>query len=263
VSRSGTGSTGGVPAGTPPAATRAPSGAETEAPDAGAGGVASTATADPDEPGAAGSAAGAAPGAATAALGELWLIRHGETEWSLARRHTGRTDVPLTPYGERQAKALAPLAGRLRPALVLVSPRQRAARTAELAGLRDPRLDEDLAEWDYGEYEGITTPEIRRDRPGWTIWTGDPPGGESADEIRRRADRVLERVHEALPRGDVVVVGHGHLGRVLAARWLGLQVTSGGMFVLGPASPCLLGTEHGNPAVHRWNVPNPAERDPG
>jgi len=199
-------------------------------------------------------------------LAELTLVRHGETEWSRSGRHTSRTDVPLTPLGEKQARALGELLADVRPVLVLTSPRQRAVRTAELAGLADVapvEVDPDLAEWAYGEYEGITTPEIRRDRPGWTIWTGDPPGGETAEDVRIRADRVLARIREALERGPVLVIGHGHFSRVLAARWLGLQVTSGGMFVLGPASPCLLGTEHGNPAVHRWNVPNPAERDPG
>jgi len=203
---------------------------------------------------------------AGAPLAELTLVRHGETEWSRSGRHTSRTDVPLTPLGEKQARALGELLADVRPVLVLTSPRQRAVRTAELAGLADVapvEVDPDLAEWAYGEYEGITTPEIRRDRPGWTIWTGDPPGGETAEDVRIRADRVLARIREALERGPVLVIGHGHFSRVLAARWLGLQVTSGGMFVLGPASPCLLGTEHGNPAVHRWNVPNPAERDPG
>ena len=195
--------------------------------------------------------------------GGLWLVRHGETEWSRDRKHTGRTDIPLTPRGERQAGALGPLFRSLldgRPfALVLSSPRQRAQRTAQLAGLLPCSIDEDVGEWDYGEYEGLTTPEIRRDRPDWTIWSGDPPGGETAAQVGARADRVLARVRSALPEGDVIVVSHGHFGRVLAARWLGLEVRGGGIFALDAAAPCLLDTEHGHPVIHRWSVPNPAD----
>jgi broad specificity phosphatase PhoE len=186
----------------------------------------------------------------------LVLVRHGETEWSRGGRHTGSTDVPLTPFGERQAAALAPVLATLRPVLVLASPRERARRTAELAGAT-AETDPDLAEWAYGEYEGVTTPEIRRDRPGWTIWTGDPPGGETAAQVGARADRVLARAHEAMPAGDVLLFTHGHFGRVLAARYLGLPVDGGRLFALGPASPCLLGTEHGFPVIQRWNLPNP------
>jgi broad specificity phosphatase PhoE len=193
--------------------------------------------------------------------GELWLVRHGETEWSRASRHTGRTDVPLTPYGEEQAVALAPLLGGLHPALVLSSPRQRAWRTAELAGLAPVSIDDDLAEWDYGEYEGLTTGQIRRDRPGWTIWTGDPPAGETAAQVAARADGVLGRLQDALSDGDVVVIAHGHIGRVLAARWLGLEPSAGRLFMLEPACPSVLGTEHGSPVIHRWNLPNPAAAD--
>ena len=211
-------------------------------------------------------AAGTDPVPAAPAPGQLCLVRHGETEWSRSGRHTSVSDIPLTPAGERQARALGKLLADVCPALVLTSPRQRARRTAELAGLAGVcpvQTEPDLAEWAYGEYEGITTPEIRRTRPDWTIWTGDPPGGETAEQVRQRADRVLDRIRSALAGGPVVAIGHGHFSRVLAARWLGLPVTGGALFVLGPASPCLLGSEHGNPAVHRWNVPNPAERDPG
>jgi probable phosphoglycerate mutase len=189
----------------------------------------------------------------------LWLVRHGETEWSRDGRHTSRTDVPLTPHGEEQARALGPLLARARPALVLTSPRQRAKRTAELAGLLPSTVDEDLAEWDYGGYEGLTTPEIRQGRPDWTIWSGDPPGGETAAQVGARADRVLRRVGAAVPRGEVVVVAHGHFCRVLAARWLGLEPTGGRLFALDAAAPCLLGTEHGTPVVRRWCLPNPAD----
>jgi len=211
-------------------------------------------------------AAGTDPVPAAPAPGELCVVRHGETEWSRSGRHTSVTDVPLTPMGEKQARALSPLLAGVCPATVFTSPRSRARRTAELAGLADlctVEVLDDLAEWAYGDYEGITTPQIRRTDPGWTVWTGHTPGGETAEEVGARADRVLDRVREALGAGPVVTVGHGHFSRVLAARWLGLPVTAGAMFVLGPASPCLLGSEHGRPAVHRWNVPNPAERDVG
>jgi broad specificity phosphatase PhoE len=208
-------------------------------------------------------AAGTDPVPAAPHPGELCVVRHGETEWSRSGRHTSVTDVPLTAMGEKQARALAPLLAGIRPGTVFTSPRSRAIRTAELAGLTDSgtvEVAEDLAEWAYGEYEGVTTPEIRETRPDWTIWTGDPPGGETAAEVGARADRMLDRIRAALTRGPVVTVGHGHFSRVLTARWLGLPVSGGAMFVLGPASPCVLGSEHGQPAVHRWNVPNPAER---
>lgn len=201
-------------------------------------------------------------GSAPEPPGELWLVRHGETEWSRARLHTGDTDVPLTEFGERQARALGRLLAGLRPALVLVSPRRRAVRTAELAGLAPLQVDPDLAEWEYGEYEGLTTPQIRATRPGWTIWTGDPPGGETAAQVGARADRALARIRAALPHGDVVVVAHGHFGRVLAARWVGLEPSGGRLFALDPAGPCLLGSEHGAPVIHRWNLPNPVDGTP-
>lgn len=208
-------------------------------------------------------AAGTDPVPAAPSPDELCVVRHGETEWSRSGRHTSTTDIPLTPIGEKQARALAPLLSGLGPATVFTSPRSRAIRTAELAGLDDlctVEVADDLAEWAYGDYEGITTAEIRETRPGWTIWTGDPPGGETAAEVGARADRMLTRIRDALATGPVVTVGHGHFSRVLAARWLGLPVTGGAMFVLAPASPCVLGHEHGQPALHRWNVPNPAER---
>jgi probable phosphoglycerate mutase len=189
--------------------------------------------------------------------GDLWLVRHGETEWSRSGRHTSDTDLPLTSYGERQAAALRPLLRALDPALVLISPRYRSRRTAELAGLDGCEVDDDLAEWNYGEYEGRTTPEIRADRPGWTVWTGDPPGGETAAQVGARADRVLARIRIALADGAVVAVTHGHFGRVMAARWLELEPTGGRLFALDPAAPCVLGTEHGSPVVRRWNLPAP------
>ena len=206
------------------------------------------------------------PVPAAPAPGELCVVRHGETEWSRSGRHTSTTDVPLTPMGERQARALRLLLADVCPATVFTSPRSRAVRTAELAGLNESctvEVTEDLAEWAYGEYEGVPTPVIRETDPDWTIWTGRTPGGETVQQVSDRADRILERIRGALAGGPVITVGHGHFSRVLAARWLGLPATDGAMFLLAPASPCLLGSEHGRPAVHRWNVPNPAERDPG
>lgn len=188
---------------------------------------------------------------------ELLICRHGETEWSRAGRHTGTTDVPLTPAGEAKARALRPLlAARPRPpAHVLVSPRLRARETARLAGLADPTITDDLVEWDYGEYEGLTTSDIRRDRPKWTIWNGDPPGGETAESVELRADRLLRRINELLADGDVLTVGHGHFSRVLAARYLGLPVSGGALLRLDPATLCVLGTEHESPTIVRWNIP--------
>ncbi len=189
---------------------------------------------------------------------QVWLIRHGETEWSANGRHTGRTDLDLTEHGVEQAEALRPLLATLCPALVLASPRRRSQRTAALTGLVVDAVDPDLAEWDYGDYEGLTTAQIREREPGWTIWTGSVPGGETATEISVRLDRLLARVSAAVAQGPVVLFGHGHINRALTARWLGLPVRDGGMFALGTAAPCLLGVEHSRPVVVRWNLTNPA-----
>ena len=186
----------------------------------------------------------------------VWLIRHGETEWSKAGRHTGRTDQRLTPYGERQAIALRETLRPIRPAFVACSPRQRARRTAELAGLAAGVVDPDLAEWDYGEYEGMTTAQIRERVPGWSIWTHPAPGGETAAQVGERADRVLRRVAPRLADGPVVLVAHGHISRVIGARWVGLPATDGSRFALGTAAPSVLGVEHGAPVLLRWNMPN-------
>lgn len=195
-------------------------------------------------------------------MGELVLVRHGQTEWSMTRRHTGRTDVPLTREGERQARALAPLLQRREIGRVVTSPLRRAVRTAELAGLGSATTEPDLAEWDYGAYEGITTVEIRQDRPQWDLWTdGVPPGdaehpGESPAEVGERADRVLAAVavppEEDVP--DTVLVAHGHILRVVAARWLGLPVSGGAMFRLGTGAVGTLGHEHGRPVISSWNL---------
>ena len=194
-------------------------------------------------------------------MGELILLRHGETQWSRDGRHTGLTDVPLTPPGEAAAAALARvLAGRDIRA-VFASPLQRALRTAELTGLADVKQDPDLREWDYGGYEGMTTPQIREQRPGWYLWRdGVIPGdadhpGETAQQVGARADAVLARVTPLLAEGDVVLVSHGHFLRVLTARWLGLDPAGGRMFRLGTGTLCTLGAEHGEPVIISWNVP--------
>jgi probable phosphoglycerate mutase len=193
---------------------------------------------------------------------QLWLIRHGETEWSHDGRHTGTTDIPLTPRGEDEARALTPLMRTLRPALVLCSPRERAKRTAELAGLNIDAIDPDLSEWDYGDYEGLTSDQIHKTDPGWTIFAGDgAPGGERAGDVAIRADRVLTRSANALPGGPVVLIAHGHISRVLGARWIGLPVSGGASLLLDEAAPCVLGAEKGVPVIVHWNRPNPVLSD--
>jgi probable phosphoglycerate mutase len=184
-------------------------------------------------------------------VGELWLVRHGETHWSKTGQHTGRTDVPLTPYGEEQARGLRPRLAR--PwTLVLTSPLVRARRTAELAGLSAIEND-DLVEWDYGHAEGRTTAELNRERGGWSVWT-DPDLPESADDVGRRAERLLELIAPALEAGDACLVGHGHALRILAAVWLGLPAVDGRLLALSPASISVLGSEHELPVIVRWNT---------
>jgi len=213
-------------------------------------------------------------------MGELILLRHGQTTWSAAGKHTGRTDVRLTTAGEAGAAALAPmLAARVKAghtiAAVLTSPAERARRTAELAlpagpagggangAIPQPQADPDLWEWDYGGYEGRTTAEIRAERPGWYLWRdGVIPGdaahpGETVDEVGARAGKVLARAAGRLPDGDVVLVAHGHLLRVLTARYLGLPSTDGRLFRLDTGTLCTLGAEHGEPVILAWNVPPP------
>lgn len=188
-------------------------------------------------------------------MAEIVLIRHGETEWSRAHRHTSYTDLPLTADGERQAKALAQALAQRRFAAVIASPRLRARRTAELAGLAVTGIDDDLAEWNYGAYEGITSEEIRRDRPGWTVWTdGGGPGGESPEQVGARVDRVLDRVRPLLTQGDVALVGHGHCLRVAGARWVGLPPSAGALLRLDTATLSALGFEREQPVILRWNV---------
>jgi probable phosphoglycerate mutase len=196
--------------------------------------------------------------------GLLYLLRHGETEWSRIGQHTSRTDIPLTPNGEKRARDAGSMLAGLREdrplALVISSPRQRAVRTAELAGLTVTEVTEDVAEWDYGKYEGLSTPKIRETVPGWTVWTHESPGGETASEVGARAAAVVSRVRAVLPEGDVVLVGHGHFSRVLVAPWLGLPPTSGVHFALDAAAISVLGDERGVPQVKRLNVPPLPER---
>jgi len=182
--------------------------------------------------------------------GELWLIRHGETEWSAAGRHTSSTDLALTAEGERKARAVGRLLGDKTFALVLASPLRRALDTCRLAGY-SPQETPDLREWGYGSYEGLTTAEIQVHNPGWTIWTGTPPGGESAAQVGARADRVIAQATAA--SGDVAAFGHGHMLRVLAARWLGLDPTGGRMLALSTGSVSVLGYEHQMRVVQGWN----------
>jgi len=187
---------------------------------------------------------------------ELYVVRHGETEWSANGRHTSVTDLPLTPHGEEQALALK---GHLDPAafgLVLSSPRRRARHTAELAGFtgdHEPTVDEDLAEWAYGDYEGRTSAEIVEDVPGWTIWTHPAPGGESAEQVTERLDRVVARVR-ASGVDRAVCFGHGHALRALAMRWLGFDLGLGLHFPLDTSTVSVLGEEKGQPALERWNA---------
>jgi probable phosphoglycerate mutase len=181
----------------------------------------------------------------------VWLVRHGETEWSRAHRHTSVTDLPLTEAGEQAAVALRErLVGR--PfARVLTSPRVRARRTAELAGFPDAEVDDDLVEWDYGDFEGMSTVRIRETVPGWTIWTHASPGGESADAVAARLDRLIARVRAV--DGDVLLFSHGHALRALAARWLGQPVSAGAWFLLDTATVSQLGHERDTPVIARWN----------
>jgi len=183
------------------------------------------------------------------------LVRHGATEWSTAGRHTGRTDIALTAEGEAEAKGLGALFAGVAFDLVLVSPLQRARVTAELAGLTPYELDDDLQEWDYGDLEGLTTPQIQETLPAWSIWSGPWPGGESPEQVGERSDRVLRRAMLDGSGERVALVAHGHILRALAARWLGQPVGAGRWLALDTATSCELGWEHGGPVVHRWNVP--------
>ncbi|MBF4615974.1 histidine phosphatase family protein [Curtobacterium sp. VKM Ac-1376] len=191
--------------------------------------------------------------------GELVLVRHGETEWSKSGQHTGRTDIPLTEHGVEQAKRAGRYLGDRAFALALSSPLQRARETAHLIGV-EPELDEDLYEWDYGAYEGLTTPQIKVLRHGpWDLWTdgvpaGDTPG-ENAAEVRVRVERILNRARPVLAEGhDAVFIAHGHVLRALGAAWIRLAPQDGAVLKLGTASVSVLGYEHGRPVIDTWNV---------
>jgi broad specificity phosphatase PhoE len=194
-------------------------------------------------------------------VGDLLLVRHGETEWSRSGQHTSWTDLALTEHGEEQARSLTPLLAGRSFALTLTSPLGRARRTAELAGVTGAEPEPDLREWDYGGYEGITTVDIHRTRPDWDLWTdGAVPGpeghpGESPEQIGARVDRVLARVEKALEtdNGDVLLVAHGHVLRVLTARRLGLPPREGRLFQLATGTVSRLSTEHGRPVIAEWN----------
>jgi broad specificity phosphatase PhoE len=184
---------------------------------------------------------------------QVYLIRHGETEWSVSGQHTGMTDIPLTENGRRVAKLLRPLLTKETFALVLTSPLQRARETCELAGLgRCAEIDRDLMEWNYGDYEGLTTQQIHATRPEWMVFIDGCPGGESPEQVGARIDRVIVRVRAA--EGHVALFGHGHAFRVFAARWLRLQAADGGHFLLDTATLSIMSDYRGIPAVKRWNV---------
>ena len=185
---------------------------------------------------------------------EVVLVRHGETEWSRTLRHTGWTDEPLTDLGREQAERVGPALRGREFALVLTSPLQRASETCRLAGFGDvAQARDDLREWDYGDYEGRKTADIRKEVPGWTIWTGGVPNGETLEQLGARADRVLEEARAA--DGDVLTFGHGHLLRILTARWLGLEPAGGRLFALDSATLSTLGYERETAVLREWNVP--------
>lgn len=187
-------------------------------------------------------------------MADLFIVRHGETAWSLSGQHTGRSDIPLTDEGCAQARALRPVLHRISFALVLSSPLERARRTAELAGLA-PSFEDDLLEWDYGAYEGRTAADIRAERPEWDIWRDGAPGGESPDQVAARADRVIARVLPALEQGDVCLVAHSHLLRMLTVRWLEQEHAFGARVPMEPTAVGRLGLRRGIRVIHEWTAP--------
>jgi probable phosphoglycerate mutase len=183
---------------------------------------------------------------------EIVLIRHGETEWSRAGKHTGNTDVPLTERGREQAAALGAALAAQSFARVLTSPLSRAAETARLAGFGAAENRDELREWDYGAYEGRKTSEIREERPGWTLWADGVPDGEAAAEVAARVDAVLAELRTT--EGAALVFAHGHLLRVLAVRWIGLEPEAGRLLALDPATVSVLGYERETPVIRVWNA---------
>ncbi|MEB3233896.1 MAG: histidine phosphatase family protein [Cyanobacteriota bacterium] len=185
---------------------------------------------------------------------ELWLLRHGATEWARNGRHTGRTDLPLLAEGEAEAQALAPALAGISFDAVLVSPLQRARRTCELAGLAAAaQITPALREWDYGDYEGITTAEIRSHQPTWTLWEDGCPGGETAEQVQQRCQQVIDQALAAGPAARVALVAHGHILRALAGTWLGLGAQGGSLLSLATATVSVLGLEREQRVILRWN----------
>lgn len=186
---------------------------------------------------------------------ELWLIRHGETEWSRSRKHTGRTDVVLTAHGRRRAEELRDYLAGKTFAAVLTSPLKRARETCEIAGFGDvAKVDEGLREWDYGVHEGRTTEEIRAETPGWSVWANEITGGETLEQVGQRADGVIERALAGVADGgQVALFAHAHILRILAARWIGLGAVEGRRFVLGTGSVSVLGWERETRVIQAWN----------
>jgi probable phosphoglycerate mutase len=188
----------------------------------------------------------------------VFLVRHGETEWALSGQHTGMTDIPLTENGRATPKRLAPILAKVGFARVLTSPLQRARETCALAGFGGrAEIDKDLVEWNYGDYEGLTTKEIEAKAPGWMLFEHGCPGGETPDDVGRRVDAVIDRVRAV--DGDVALFAHGHLFRVFVARWIGFPVAAGSRFLLDTATLSVLGYYRGVPAIKRWNAPVAAE----
>ena len=188
---------------------------------------------------------------------QLWLLRHGATEWALNGRHTGSTDLPLLPEGEAEARALGPVLSQQQFAAVFSSPLQRAQRTCELAGLGDRmQICDDIIEWNYGDYEGITTATIRETVPDWTVWSHGCPNGEGAPQVEARCTTAISTALAVPGDGDVALFAHGHILRALAGTWLGLGATGGQLLKLGTASVSILGWERGTPTIQRWNAPS-------
>jgi probable phosphoglycerate mutase len=194
---------------------------------------------------------------------KVLLIRHGETEWSLSRQHTGTTDIPLTENGRKVAGLLQPILAEHVFALVLTSPLRRARDTCELAGLGDrAQIDPDLMEWNYGQYEGLTPAQIHAKRPDWMLFKDGCPDGESPEQVEARIDRVIARIRTIAGEGNVAVFSHGHLIRAFAARWLGFRAADGRSFLLDPATINVLSFYRTVPAVKHWNAPIiPVSRD--
>ncbi len=188
---------------------------------------------------------------------QLWLLRHGATEWALNGRHTGSTDLPLLPEGEAEARALGPVLSQQTFAAVFSSPLQRAQRTCELAGLGDQmQICDDIIEWNYGDYEGITTATIRETVPDWTVWSHGCPKGENAQQVEVRCANAISTALAVPGDGDVALFAHGHILRALAGTWLGLGATGGQLLRLGTASVSILGWERETRAIQRWNTPS-------